>query len=499
MTVPLPTQNQKDELKKRAISGSFASIIGKAFEQTVRLGTNLVLTHVLFPEAFGVMGLIMTLLIGLDMLSDLGVRISIITSRREDADFLDTAWTISIVRGVALWGLAAALAVPFAHLYNEPALRYMVPVSAFAAVFHGAKSSKVYVLGREIRVRRLIAVDVASQFLGSILMVGLALWLRSTWALVWGSLSMAGLNCLLGYVALPGHSNRFRYDRSAAHEIWHMSGWIFVSTILTFLAMRIDILLLGKLVPKSALGVYNIANSLSGLPALAGDQIIGWVLLPALASAFRENKEAMARTFKRARSAIMPAAGFVCLGVALGAPVLFYGLFDVRYRDAAWMAPLMVLGAWFHFLQEASGRALQAMGTARPLAMANAVKLVFTTAGCAVGYYTLAVPGFILGAASGALAGHVLTVILLVKADIPAGRSDITYTLGGLVLGVLGVGGPMLADRYAGVPRLIGAIAASILILGPVGLLTLRRLKHMKSSMSAPPIVLTPQGQAAAS
>ena len=479
---PFPPPPPQDDLKKRAIRGSVVSLLGKFTEQTVRFISNLALTRLLFPEAFGVMGLVVTVLVGLEMLSDLGVRISVITSRREDDDFLDTAWTISVLRGFALWAAGWAFAVPFANFYHEPSLKLMVPVAAFSAVLQGAKSCKMYVLSRNIHVGRLAAIELSAQTVGSALMIVLAALLHSTWALVIGSVAMTFITCVLSHVAIPGRRDRFRWDKAAAREIMNLGGWIFISTVLTFLAMRIDILLLGKLVPKAMLGVYNIASGLSGLPQMAGSQIIGWVLLPALASAYRRNHEALASTFARARSAIMPAGGFICLGVALGSPVLFYALFDVRYRDAAWMTPILMLGAWFNFLQEASSRALQAMGTARPLAAANASKLVATVIGCEVGYWLFGVPGFILGAAMGALAGHAVTVAMLVRAGMPAGRSDVGYTVVGVLLATFGVGAPIALERWLGWHRMPVAIITAALILAPTGLWTLQRLKAAKSA-----------------
>lgn len=72
-------------------------------QQLIRLGSNLILTRLLFPEAFGLMALVQTFMTGLAMFSDIGIGPSIIQNRRgEDPDFLNTAWTIQIGRGVML-------------------------------------------------------------------------------------------------------------------------------------------------------------------------------------------------------------------------------------------------------------------------------------------------------------------------------------------------------------------------------------------------------------
>jgi O-antigen/teichoic acid export membrane protein len=66
----------------------------------LRLGSNLILTRLLFPEAFGLMALVQVFLTGLQMFSDFGLQASVIrSSPRRGSGFLHTAWTVQILRG----------------------------------------------------------------------------------------------------------------------------------------------------------------------------------------------------------------------------------------------------------------------------------------------------------------------------------------------------------------------------------------------------------------
>src|SRR5216110_1744022 len=82
-------------VKQMAVRGSLWTIFGFGAAQILRLGSNLVLTRLLFPKAFGLMSLISIFMQGLTMFSDLGIGPSIVRSQRgEDDLFLHTAWTI---------------------------------------------------------------------------------------------------------------------------------------------------------------------------------------------------------------------------------------------------------------------------------------------------------------------------------------------------------------------------------------------------------------------
>src|SRR4051812_36532958 len=77
-------------LKMRALRGSLWTILGYGGSQVLRLAGNVILTRLLFPEAFGQMVLVNVFLQGLHMFSDVGIGPSLIQSKRgDDPDFLN--------------------------------------------------------------------------------------------------------------------------------------------------------------------------------------------------------------------------------------------------------------------------------------------------------------------------------------------------------------------------------------------------------------------------
>ena len=110
-------RGQGTGLMGRALRGSALTAGSFAITQGLRLASNLVLTRLLFPEAFGLMALVSVVVVGLQMFSDTGVGPAISRSPRgDDSTFLDTAWTINLIRGVLRWGLTCALAGSLAML-----------------------------------------------------------------------------------------------------------------------------------------------------------------------------------------------------------------------------------------------------------------------------------------------------------------------------------------------------------------------------------------------
>lgn len=135
--------------------------------QGLRLASNLILTRLLYPEAFGLMALVSVVTVGLALFSDIGLGPSIQQNPRgDDPEFLDTAWVIQILRGTGLWLGTCVLALPAAAFYGEPALAYYLPIAGLASVINGFAPTKIETAHRHLLLGRLTALELASQAVG---------------------------------------------------------------------------------------------------------------------------------------------------------------------------------------------------------------------------------------------------------------------------------------------------------------------------------------------
>ena len=105
-------------LKRRVLNAGIWSLAGYGCNQVLRFGSNLLMTRLLVPEMFGVMAIASVVMTGLAMFSDLGLKPSVVQSKRgNDPVFLNTIWVTQILRGLLLWFLAliASLLIYFAN------------------------------------------------------------------------------------------------------------------------------------------------------------------------------------------------------------------------------------------------------------------------------------------------------------------------------------------------------------------------------------------------
>ena len=464
-------------LKRRAVRGTVLSILNVGGVQVLRLAGNLITTRLLFPEAYGLMLMVLVLNQGLQMISDVGIVPSIIQHERgEERDFLNTAWTIQLIRGLLISVLAAGLAWPYARFYGQAELFPLVLFASAQGMIGGFDSTKLATLNRRMQLGRLVFVNLGGQVVTLAVMVTWAYLSPTVWSLLGGALAGEIVRVVLSHVALPGPNNRLHWEREAAKVIFDFGKWIFLSTLVTYLGMRFDSIALGKLIDLERLGIYDIGQNLASLPVLVTGQVVIWVLLPALSEAFRDDAARFFDHVARARRVINAVGVLMVAGTAIGAPAFFYLLYDARYHDAGWMVQLLMLPAWFFFLAETSVRVQLAMGESRAQMTANLVKLAGTIPGALGGYWLgeaffgRGLPGLILGLSIGSFIGYGMVALNLRGKGLDIFASDMRWTAVAVLLALAGGLTPWLVGPALGVAPPLLSLVIGGAVLAPYAL-----------------------------
>ena len=209
---------------QKAARTTLYTILNFGSAQLIRLLGNLVLTRILFPEAFGIMALATLLLTALSQFSDIGVMASIIRSKRgDDPTFLDTAWTVKVIRGGVLFLVACGLSYPMALFYEQSIYTQIIPVMAISLVIQGFMPTAIDTAYRNMEMGRLTALEILSAFVNICLMIFLSWTLQSVWGLVIGNAFAPMVSYIIFRIFLPGRRNRFVLERNSLHELMSFS------------------------------------------------------------------------------------------------------------------------------------------------------------------------------------------------------------------------------------------------------------------------------------
>ncbi len=388
--------------KKLAIKGAAWTIVSYGGSQILRFGSNLILTRLLLPELFGLMGLAYVFIVGVHLFSDIGLGPSIIQNKRgEDPEFVNTAWTLQVIRSLFIWLCLILITWPVATFYEEPRLLWLIPIISLNTLIGGFNSTAIFSLNRKMSVKQVVIFEFGTQIVGTIVMIVWAYFNPTIWAILAGSLSSSLVELIWSHFLIPGTSNRFTWDKSAVKEIFSYGKWIFLSTLLFFLCSQADRLVLGKIFDLTMLGIYGIAFTLSDMPRQVIIAIGGKVIFPSISMlADLPREELRAKILKNRNLILIPLAIGLAIFVSFGDQLILI-LYRKEYVAASWMLPILALGIWHTTLHNLMSSCLLALGKSQYGAMGNFATFLSISIGIPIGYHFMGNLGAVIAVAVG--------------------------------------------------------------------------------------------------
>ena len=267
-------------LSQRVIHAGFWAFALRIVDRLFGLARTVILARLLAPEDFGLFGIALLALSMLETFSETGFNAAIIQKKGDVKPYLDTAWTVQVIRGFLLAILLLVIAPYVAMFFGEPGAASLVRALALVTVLRGLVNSGVLYFRKELEFHK----EFIYMFSGTLTDLGVAilaaLILRNAWALIWGLLAGQFVRIVVSYLVHP-YRPRPQLRRDKARELYTFGRWIFASSILVFLLNHGDDIFLGKLLGATALGLYQMAYRLSNLPATEITHVISQVTFPA--------------------------------------------------------------------------------------------------------------------------------------------------------------------------------------------------------------------------
>ncbi|SDJ63712.1 MULTISPECIES: oligosaccharide flippase family protein [Bradyrhizobium] len=351
--------NPRASLKRRFAKAASWVLIGQFTGNLFRLGGNLILARLMAPDAFGIMAVAGVIHVIVALLADIGLRQAVIQSPNgERHSFLDTAWTLQILRGLLIWAacIIASLGLRVAEawtlfspnsVYANSILPAMVFAVSFSAVINGFQSMKGVSANRAIDLKHITIIEMIAQISSLCLAIGLSWLTGSVWSFVASGLFSSLTSTTLSHAWLKGRRDRIAWDREALSEFARFGRWVFVSSLFYVLATNGDRLLLGAWATPAMLGYYSIAFALTNVFDSVAARLFGSVSMPALSEIARSEPQRLPRLFWRMRApfdvVFIALAGFL---FAAGPSIVAF-LYDARYSSAGSVLSLLSLGLLF--------------------------------------------------------------------------------------------------------------------------------------------------------
>ncbi len=413
-------------LRQRVMRSGGITAVGYGANQMLRFGSNLILTRLLFPEAFGIMAIMQAVIVGVIMLTDVGVTQSIVRhARGAERSFVDTAWTVQILKGllmaVALW-LASA---PLARAYDQPLLEGMMPWAALASLLGGFASTKIALATRNVEALRITIINFGALAVGIVASILFALRDPTPYALVWGNLVGTVVNVVASHVFLHGAPNRLAWERDAAVSILAFGGWVMLSSTVAYMTGEGNKLVVASVLDVRLLGLFGLASTLNVVVSQAVGRLSSQVLFPAYSELLRDNPERFSSAVERARRVQIAPIWCAALVFALFGPQIVRLLYDARYADAGIILQILSVGMMVSVLNNSFAGVLWAMGRVGLSTAILAFQMTLQLGGIAVGHWLQGPAGALIGLAASGWLLYPFHALLYARLGVWHPRTDL--------------------------------------------------------------------------
>ncbi len=332
--------------------GLRATAISALVTQGGRLLLLLVLVRIVAPADFGLLSLTYVFVTFSSFFVDAGIsnalfRTTDLPRPTRSALF----WLNALLAGV-LAGLLVLLSPLIAAYYATPALAMALQLAALGLVFTALGALHRVLLRRALQFKLLAIIEITAFMANALLTLWLAKWGYGVFALVAGTVLNNLLNTL-GYLVFGRRdwwpTRHFRW--AAVRPFLSFGLFQMGDRTVNYLAERIDVLIIGKVLGPAALGIYDVLKQILARPEAFFNPVVGQVALPVIAG--REHDNNFVKTTYLTNVRLLNTLNFPIYIFAITAakPLLIIGLgsaWAVQTMTFRWLAVFFLIHSTFN-------------------------------------------------------------------------------------------------------------------------------------------------------
>ena len=269
-------------LKNHAISGVKWTTASTSIQTLLQLAKLFILARFLLPSDFGLMAIMMIVIGFSQAFMDMGISNAIIHRQEISHTQLSTLYWISLLSGLVLSLIIAALSPLIALFYKEPRISELMLLLSWVFVIVAVGNQYRILCQKKLQFSRMAKIEMSAAFLSFIVAVTFAVKGYGVFALVFAMLVQSLVSSVLFlFVGL-----RYHYCPSLVFKYRELKGYYSFGLYqmgeksINYFSANIDKLLIGKLIGMEAVGFYNMAWQLIIFPLANINPIVNRIAFP---------------------------------------------------------------------------------------------------------------------------------------------------------------------------------------------------------------------------
>lgn len=269
------------KLKNKTLFAGFWNLFERSYNQLIRFVLNIILARLLFPEDYGLIGMITIFLAVSQSFIEGGFMNALIQKQERNENDFSTAFYFNLFVSISFYLLFFIIAPWISKFYNEPRLTLIMRVATLSIIFNSFSIVPISKLSIKLDFKRKAKASSWAMTISGIISIGLAYFGFGVWALVIQSLSLALFNSIFLFLTVLWIP-KMKFSTSNFKDLFGFGSKLIIANLIDRIFRNIYYLIIGKFFSISQLGYYTRAENFSQLPATNIAGLIQSVTFPTM-------------------------------------------------------------------------------------------------------------------------------------------------------------------------------------------------------------------------
>jgi O-antigen/teichoic acid export membrane protein len=311
----------------------------------------IILAWILSPSAFGVVGSALILTGFVQATSQTGVYAALIQRKNKTEDYLDTGWSIEIVRGLALYAIIYYVSpwyIEYMVGVNQQDYIDVIRVLALTIIIDSFKNVGIVLFDKQINFRQVFNLQISGLIVRTIATLAFSLYFQTYWGLIYGMILGSLTVFIMSYV-LSDYRPKFNFELTKCKQLLNFGIWVFAYTIVGYLILKLSDAFVLKYIGIEGLGIFQMAFFIGMLFRNSISEIQNRIIFP-LASKYQSNEKEIKKLYIESIELsvllYLPAG----VGLVIVSDNLVSIMFDESWAAIADILPLLSIAGIFSAL-----------------------------------------------------------------------------------------------------------------------------------------------------
>jgi teichuronic acid exporter len=341
----------------RALSWSFLDAVA---QKSVQFIVGIMLARLLFPEQFGLIGMLMIFMAVAQAFLDSGFGAALIQKQEVTQTDICSIFYFNILVGLVAAGLLCLAAPRIAGFYNQPILTTLTRAMSLIIVINSFGLIQETILTKQINFKTQTKVSVIASVLSGIIGVTLAVAGFGVWSLAAQQICSAFFRTICFWIFSPWRPILV-FSTKSLRGMFSFGSRLLASGLINQIFENIYPLVIGKLFSANDLGLFSRADTLSQFPTRTISGMVGRVTFPVFSN-MQDDPARLKRGLKKALTTLVLVNFPMMIGLAVIARPLVLVMLTEKWAACIFYVQLFCVCGLLFPLHVINLNVLQALG-----------------------------------------------------------------------------------------------------------------------------------------